>query len=798
MRTASSVSTPRAAASLVHCLCVLLALPQAHLAHAQLPGPSARPAAAEEVIVTLRANGVRRGEFTLVRSGDGDFWLRADDLASLQVQPRDEARRDFGGTPWYSARALGAAPAFDEATLTLQLDFPADTLAGTRVDLSGRPAPMERPPPRDSLVLSYRLAGIKSMHNEVEAVGHADLNIRMGGLLLRQEMRLDTTRGRGALRRGFTQVIRDDLVNATRLAFGDVVSAAGPYGSTITGAGVMFSKIYDLAPDIVRYPVARLQASTALPAEVEVSVDGTPMYRGQVAPGPISLDNLAMNGGTRNVRVVITDAAGRREVIDQPFLFTDTVLARGFHEYSYFAGARSRLDRDNRWTYHEPAVQAWHRYGLSDHVTVSAGGEGSEDFYNAGAGIALRSDRAGLLAFDLLTSQDRVRRTEAQGWSARYTYVTPAGSLVLARRQFGAGFRTFASNPFGPFPRSESRAGVAAQLGRLSLSADYVRTVTDADVRDTGFVRVGTSLTRNVWLLADWQATRIAGRNDWAANLYVRADLEDQRWTSSSVRADPRGRRYDVEAGKQLPEGEGYGYRVGLASAHRDGERSEVAAYGAFERNLRPATVGLFATVPVRGDGSSYLQAEVSGALVGMDGYWGFTRQITDSFVLARLGVPQPGVEIFLNNQPQGRTDAQGRLLIPQVSSFGRQEVSVNDQEVAIQYTLAQRQRTVAPPYRSGMVVDFGITKVRAVAGTAWQVDRGQRSPVVARAFTLSGPAGRLSIETATSGDFYLEDAAPGSYTGTLQGKDRTYACRMTVPQFEDAVHELKEGIVCE
>jgi outer membrane usher protein len=221
-------------------------------------------------------------------------------------------------------------------------------------------------------------------------------------------------------------------------------------------------------------------------------------------------------------------------------------------------------------------------------------------------------------------------------------------------------------------------------------------------------------------------------------------------------------------------------------------------AFGAFDWNLRPATLSLFASSESTGSGSSFLQADLSGALVGMAGYFGPTRQISDAFVLARLGVPQPGVQIFLNNQPQGRTDDQGRLLIPQVSSFGRQEVSLNDQDLGIQYTLHERQRPIAPAFRSGTVVDFGITRMRALAGTAWQVDGGRRTAVAARTWTMSGPAGTLKIETARAGDFYLEDAPPGRYTGTLQGRTRTYACRMTVPASEEAVQELKEGIVCE
>lgn len=776
---------------------LLLALGSPVLVHAQAMGAATPVPAAEHVIVTVRVNGVERGEFTLLRAPDDDFWIPAGDLARMQLEPHDEARRELDGETLYSARRLGASTIrFDEATLALHLDFRADALAGSRIDLSSRLPPVEPTPAATSLLLSYRMSATRPARGSTDFQMVTDLNVRVAGLLLRQEMRLDTGRQRKATR-GPTQVIWDQPKNATRLTAGDVVSAAGPYGSTITGGGVLFAKVYDLTPDVVRQPTASVRASTAVPADVEVSVDGTPLYRGHVGPGPIALDNLLLNGGTRNVRVVITDAAGRREVIEQPFLFTDSVLAKGFHEYSYFAGRRSALDEDNVIRYREPAWQALHRYGVSDNLTVSGGGEGNADFHNVGAGITLRSDQLGLLGLDVLTSKDRDAGRRALGWSARYSWVSPLGSVVLGRRQFERGFRSFESALAVPFPRSETRAGVATHWGRYNLSADLVRTVTDKDARDTGFLRMATNLTRSLSLFAELQTTRIDERKGWAANVYLRLDLDPGQWVSSATRVASDGRSLELQAGQQLPQGEGMGYRVGTLTTGNAGASNTRATLAA-DWNFRPLSAGVFATSSLGGAGNPYLQAEVAGALVGIGGYWGFTRQVSDSFVLAQLGVPQPGVEIYLNNQAQGRTDAQGRLLIPQVGSVGRQDISLNDKDLAMQYNLSEKRRTIAPAFRSGTVVDFGIRQMRAAAGMAWLLEGGRRTPITARGWALTGPAGRLAIETGSAGDFYLEDAPPGRYTGTVEVRGRSHACRLTVPEFPEPVHELKEGIICE
>jgi outer membrane usher protein len=135
---------------------------------------------------------------------------------------------------------------------------------------------------------------------------------------------------------------------------------------------------------------------------------------------------------------------------------------------------------------------------------------------------------------------------------------------------------------------------------------------------------------------------------------------------------------------------------------------------------------------------------------------------------------------------------------VPDLGAFGRQDVSVNDRQVGMQYNLQERRRTVAPAYRSGVVVDFGGKKLRAVAGMAWIARDGRREPITARAWTLTGPAATLRIETGNTGDFYLEDAPPGSYRGTLSGLQGVYSCRLAIPEFDEPVLDLKEGIVCE
>lgn len=750
-----------------------------------------------ELLATVQANGVARGEFALRQQADGDYWILAADLPRLAIPGMPAALRQVAGQSYYSLRALGATRwTFDEARLDLEVDFDAARLAGTAIDLSRRPAPIALTPARNSLILSYRLSARSAKHARTVTSLEHDLNVRLGSILLRQAGRLESSGHARGYRRQGSQLVWDHQPAAARVVAGDVVSSAGAFGGTITGAGLLVSKLYDMAPELVTQPTANLRATAALPSEVEVSVDGSTLYRTTVGPGPITLSNLLLYGGMQNIRVTVTDASGRREVMEQPFFFTDSVLAQGLHDYRYFIGRRSELVFGNRWRYRENAWQGWHRYGLTDALTVSAGGEGSPEFANGGAGLTLRSDRLGLLSMDLLASHDRARAGTRRGWAGRYTYVATGGSLVVGRRQFEDGFRSFLTSGSQPFLRQQDQLALSTRLGRATLGAELLRTRDAHETRTTAALRLSGNLSARTMLTAEVQASRVDDRRDWAAYLSLRIALDGGQWVGSSARTGPASRGLDLETGRQVPQGEGFGYRVGVTGNRFPGESSSYT-FATASWNLRPVGLEFFGTSALGGGDAGYAEAAVNGALVGVDGYWGVTRQVNDAFVLARLGAAQAGVEISLNNQVQGKTDAKGELFIPQVGAFGRQDLSLNDRQLGMEYTLPERRRTIVPAYRSGTVVDFGARRIRAVAGLARLLRDGRREPVAGEAWTMAGPA-TLRIETSRQGDFYLEDAPPGSYAGTADSGGRRYACRMVVPPFAEPIHELKEGIVCE
>ena len=777
--------------------CVVLPL----CVHAQAPTRIVVPAEGEEMIISVRTNEVSRGDYTVVRRNDGDFWIRSADLARLGVTAVPTARRDFQGETYYSLRDQGASGlSFDEAQLALSFELPADQYKGARIDLSSRHPPMAPTPAQNSTILNYR-AGLRqtAANAPLQLLMTTELNVRVGEVLLRQDAKVETGRPAPPLVRGPTQLLWDDRVDGRRVLAGDQLTLGGPFGTSITAAGISVSRIFDMTPDVLRQPTASMNVTATTPSQVEVSVDGSPVYRGTVAPGPVNLQNLFYLSGARTVRVVVTDASGHRQVYEQPFLFTDTALAKGVQEYSYFAGRRSILGVDDRWRYVERVVQGYHRIGVTDHVTLEASGEGTPDIASGAGGLTLRSDNLGLVSMALLASRDRVTQMAGRGWSARYSFLSPWGSFAMSHRRVNQGFRTLAPDLGLGSALWETRVGVSTRLFDLgNISADWGRVQETLGTRDNLAVRLSTYLGRRTLVSGEYMRSSGGDGRDWSFNVYLRYELEHQRWVGSTARMTKGLRAIDVETGRTVDQGEGLGYRVGTTVGSLDGQ-SQGFAFGTFNWNLRNVTVDGTFNQQVQGGNATFMEAGVSGALVAVAGYQGPTRQVSDSFAVARLGVPQPGVEVFLNSQLQGTTDEGGTLLVPNVGAFGRQDVAVNDKQIPMQYNIASRRITIAPPFRSGTVVDFGGRQLHAVTGFAWVVQGGTRTPAKTLRWNMQAPGGApLQIATALDGDFYLEDAPAGSYRGVLEVDGKRYSCRMDIPQFSDAVHELQEGLLCE
>ncbi|MEO6486790.1 MAG: fimbria/pilus outer membrane usher protein, partial [Thermoanaerobaculia bacterium] len=241
-----------------------------------------------------------------------------------------------------------------------------------------------------------------------------------------------------------------------------------------------------------------------------------------------------------------------------------------------------------------------------------------------------------------------------------------------------------------------------------------------------------------------------------------------------------------VDVQRSLPVGTGYGYR--LAAENGQGTRT---GNGAFQYQTGFGRYEL-AFSGFDGDAPSL---SASGGLVYQRGNFLFTRPVQESFALVRVpGVPN--VRIYSNNLEVGRTDQQGEIIIPSLLSYYGNKVRIEDRDIPMEFSVPAVERTIAPPYRGGALVEFAVRRIQTVTGTV-VVRTGDTEVVPAYGqITATGSGVTLISPLGNGAEFYLENIAAGTYSVAVDYADGTCTFLLVVPETTEAFIKLGR-LVC-
>ena len=107
----------------------------------------------------------------------------------------------------------------------------------------------------------------------------------------------------------------------------------------------------------------------------------------------------------------------------------------------------------------------------------------------------------------------------------------------------------------------------------------------------------------------------------------------------------------------------------------------------------------------------------MNGSLALVDGKVAASRRVDRAFGLVNLpGFPD--VRVYLDNRAAGRTDQDGRLLLPSLRPYegNRVRLEVDDLPLDAEITTAEVE---AVPYdRSGMTIDFPLNRLAQATAT--------------------------------------------------------------------------------
>lgn len=754
------------------------------------------------LIVEIHLNGVRKGEFTVLSTPGGDFLVAETDLQAMGVQPPYGTPLQVEGQAHFSLRGLKPGELrFDEAKLALFVTLPPERLPRKALDLQPQQPKQSLEPRDNSAFFNYRTlytgdtaGGAKNLALSTE------LGVRAGDFLLRAES--SHTRGGGASQniRYSTSLTHDDRRTLRRWIVGDFSAASGDLGSVVNLGGISFSQSYQINPYLIRQPMASFVGNITSPAQAEIYLDGVRVRTTTLQPGQFELRNLNYYGGQREVSVVIRDRFGREQTLLYPFYFTDANLRAGLHDYSYNLGFQRQNLGVSSNDYGALAFSAFHRYGVSDSLTLGGRGEAEPGRFNLGATAAWRLNSLGVVSGTLAAGRSQAGRGSAG--VLRYAYQARQFNGQAELRRTSPHYETLGQAAGTDRPKTELSASASystAQIGSLSLGWHRLQQYQGKDQRS---ISLGYSRTLfgALSLLASLSRRTDSASPAASTQLLLALSYSPRRdVTTSFSRTQGAGSTSDVlQWGTNTPVGEGLGYRV-VGERNQDGLGNSYRVSPSLQYN---GTHGVY-TVDLllsRGPGGLAQQAYqlgVGGGIAYVGDTLTFSRPVTDSFGLVKVG-ELAGVRVYHSAQEVGRTDATGQIFLPNLGSYLANRVAIDDRDIPIDYVIADKEQSISPPLRSGSLIRFDVTRIQVLTGRLFVQVAGQGQAAEYINLLIMADGKEVSVPTGRGGELYIENLKPGRHAARFVFGERRCAFELAVPPSQEMVIDLGELHVCQ
>ena len=752
-----------------------------------------RPANAQskEIVLPLTFNEVAKGDVAAIMRGD-DVFLKAADLERFGVTGlmwtrvrnfsglRNRSRISIGDTQFISLKSLAPYMTFtiDPATLSLSVTTVPELLAPTNLNVQLGPPPGIVYSKDKSSFLNYSITDQPGHH----PTAFAENGTSIAGNLLYNSATRTTT---GDFVRLLSSYSIDERDHLRRWTAGDANVITDLLGGSALIGGVTVQRNFNLDPYFVRYPPLNFRGTALTPSRVEVYVNGALVAQQEVPPGPFELSNIPVASGAGNAQIVVRDVFGRQQVVNQPYYYSTGVLERGLSEFVYSAGFVRNNFGSSSWDYGSPAVMGFHRQGITDALTAGGRFEASRNLVSGGPTMSWRT-RVGEIDLAVAGSDDRGRAGEAG--SVGYQYLASHMSIGGFARAFSRQYANVSMRRDADRPLLDTSVFVTFLASRANFTLLWNK-ANMRDSVDTDSVSLLSNLPvgrRASLFLSVGSANQGQGRKP---QVFAGLSYFFGGSTAGSITVDhSNGRTQTVtEVNKTLPVGTGFGYRFQTAMANGgehigSGMVQYQTDFGRYEVDFDPFHASTRPTLTA------------AGGIVYESGSFLPARPVQDSFALVRVpGVE--GVRVYSSNNLIGRTDSHGDVLVPNLLPYYGNRLSIDDRDIPLNYDVQDTEKTIAPPYRGGAFVPFGVHQIRTVTGSV-RVHAGQ-SDVIPTFGELTLTAGGKSYESplGRGGEFYFENIPAGTYEAAVDYHDGTCRFRLEIPGGTDAVVKLGQRI---
>jgi len=750
----------------------------------------------EMAILKVTLNQEEKGEFLVFITEDGDYLIKTEDLTKMGLSEARGKISTIEREEFLSLRSIeGVKFEFDEKKLALSIHAEPH-LFGKRVLSMRYPKKTEKIYyPKDTAgFLNYNLtyyAGDQFKYEQTQLANQ--LGFRKGDFLFLTDSSYSQRKGEGAkfvrLMSHLTYDRREDLL---RGVLGDSFATSGDLGSTLNIGGISFSKNYLIDPYFIRYPEISFSGLLSLPSEVEIYRDGVLIRKERISPGEMILKDIPTYVGRGLIEVVLRDPFGREQRILQPYYFTDRLLKKGLQEFSYHLGFQRKNFGLKSNDYEDLTFLGYHRYGLTDSLTLGGRGEATENLLNLGlSSTLLLPMRMGVLDASIAWSTTDGRRDGLAGM-VNYLYQGRNLSLSLLLRGFTKEYFNVSLLNTTERTKYEITTGAGyhtSWLGSFAVGFSQVNKYQGVDTKS-----VLASYSRRLIGPSTFSATFKRDLESHQSEFLLSFHYHFKNLVTVSGSHQRTNGTYNerVQVIKNLPLGEGFGGRASIDRYH--GKIDEYYDYNLLlQYNAR---YGQYGGEFLSSNHQERYSLMTAGGISFIKDTLSFSRSIQDSFAVVKVGELK-GVRVYLSGQEIGKTDSRGKVLIPNLGSYYDSQISINDKDIPMDYTLSEVIKYVNPPFRSGSFIEFKAVKFQAFTGMLKLRKEGEVKPLEYVEFKIILDGKELALPTGKGGEFYFENVNPGKYRGELIYMDKKYVFDIIIPKSEEMIVELGE-IICE
>jgi outer membrane usher protein FimD/PapC len=715
------------------------------------------------LVVVISVNKETKGDFFVERDDAGELFVKVGDLLSLKLKFTQDRILLIGDEKFVSLNAVrDITSTFDEKNLTVAVMGKTTEAKKTSIELyslDSRPRNVYYPG-ETSAFFNYGLAYSYSDPLGFQAFTASNkLGVRSKDLFFISDSLYRKTETSGEFVRLSSNVTYERRDRLQWLVFGDQFASSGHLGSSVNMGGIGFSKLYRLDPYFITQPLFTISGIAQFPTEADVYMDGVLVGRHAVAPGSFDLRNIYSYTGSHVVDVVLRDPFGNEQRISHPLYFSAQLLRQGLHEYSYNAGfVREQYGMESS-EYGKSVFSGFHRYGVTSSFNAGGRAEGSDGIYNGGLFTSFSLPRFGAFTVSAACSTNRGEKGSASSFQHAYQYGSFSFNLMLSgfSREY-ATVGTARTSDMIRYAKSLGTGFLIRPLGSFSLAYSSDETYAGVNTRVVS-ASYSRALTRTISVFATASSTR---RDDDTNSFYVGISFNPDRNIHGTLQASSTGKAnmQALQMQKDMPVGEGVGYRASLNRSD-NGASTEYSFNPAVQYNARYGVYGLDAAIlNSQGGTRETYTFSAAGSFLYAGGFFGISRPVSDSFTIVMVDrLPDAGV--LNNGQEIGKTDSSGMMVVPTLSSYNYNQISLDLKNLPEDYSFSGVNARLSPSQWSGSCVSFDTLKVRAVTGTLSLKKGDRKIPLEYRDMMMTVRGRALTFPTGKGGEFYLENGLP-------------------------------------